>query len=237
MPSKRVVAFSLEGQFAHFRRGYSSRTALTLPFPPKTALAGLVGAIVGAPLPNPSWSVDPDTFSVAVKPNVPIRTMMFPMTYRQAPPGFSRNNKPTLIPLEFIVRPSYTVYASFTDDAQMDELIQRLQDQTCVYTPCLGITELLADIRYLGEGTAMPEPPGAKDVATVCRKAFCWLDMDRIATDNRYLFQEVMVQSAGHRVTGFSPPDRYILNLNPHPLPLQMMAPAHRFGDEVITFL
>lgn len=238
MPSKRVLSFSLEGQFAHFRRGYSSRTALTFPFPPKTALAGVVGAILGTPLPNPGWTLDPAAFSVAVKPNVPVRTMMFPVTYRQAPPGFAKNADPTLIPLEFIVRPSYTVYVSLADETLMADLKQRLQDHTAVYTPCLGITELIADVRYLGEGTAVPEPPGAKEVATVCRKAFCWLDMDRVARDDRYLFQEVLVQSAGHRLTGFRPPDRYILNLNPHPLPLQMMVPAYRYRDEeVITFL
>ena len=143
----------------------------------------------------------------------------------------------TLIPLEFLVRPSYTIYVSLADEARMAELQQRLEDHTCIYTPYLGITELIADIRYLGEGPVVPEPPGAKEVATVCRKAFCWLDMDRIAQDDRYLFQEVLVHRAGHRLTGFQPPDRYILNLNPHPLPLQMMAPAYRFRDEVVSFL
>jgi len=238
MHAKRVLAFTLTGQFGHFRRGYATRTGLTYPFPPKTAIAGVIGAVLGIPKPHPAWTLDPEALAVAVKPNVPLRTLMIPITFRQAPPGRGSDAQlATLIPLEFLVRPSYTVYVSLADEARMAELQQRLEDHTCIYTPYLGITELIADLAYLGDGLARPEPPGAKEVATVVPKRCCWLDMDRGAADDRCLFQEVLVQNAGHPNTGFQPPERYLLNLNPHPLPLQMMVPAYRFRDEVITFL
>lgn len=238
MPAKRVLAFTLAGKFGHFRRGYASRTGLTYPFPPRTALAGVIGAVLGISKPNPAWTLDPDALAVAVKPNVPLRTMMIPITFRQAPPGRGSDAQTaTLIPLEFLVRPSYTVYVSIPDEERMDDLQQRLEDHTSIYTPYLGITELIADLTYLGEGLASPEPPGAKEVATVVPKRYCWLDMDRVTDDDRCLFQEVLVQNAGHPHVGFRPPERYLLNLNPHPLPMQLMEPAYRFRGEVITFL
>lgn len=238
MPPKPVLAFTLTGQFGHFRRGYASRTGLTYPFPPKTALAGVIGAVLGIPKPNPAWTLDPAALAVAVKPNVPLRTLMVPITYRQAPPGRGSDAQTaTLIPLEFVVKPSYTVYVSLADERLQAELRQRLEEHTCIYTPYLGITELIADLTYLGEGVARLEPPGAAEVATVVPKHCCWLDLDRVTADDRCLFQEVLVQNAGHPHTGFQPPERYLLNLNPYPLPIQMMVPAYRFQDEVITFL
>jgi len=43
----RATVFDIHGYFAHFRRVYSTSTSLTYPFPPRTAIAGIIGAILG----------------------------------------------------------------------------------------------------------------------------------------------------------------------------------------------
>lgn len=43
----RATAFEIHGYLAHFRRIYSTSTSLTYPFPPRTTIAGMLGAILG----------------------------------------------------------------------------------------------------------------------------------------------------------------------------------------------
>ena len=43
----KIVEIALSGRFAHFRRFYANASPLTYDLPPRTALAGLIGAIMG----------------------------------------------------------------------------------------------------------------------------------------------------------------------------------------------
>ena len=44
---ERVIVFDVWGDYAHFRKNYSTSSPLTYSFPPRTALSGLIGAIAG----------------------------------------------------------------------------------------------------------------------------------------------------------------------------------------------
>ena len=41
------LIFKLQGDFAHFKRHYTTTSPLSFDFPPRTVLSGLVGAILG----------------------------------------------------------------------------------------------------------------------------------------------------------------------------------------------
>lgn len=232
-----VLVFTVEGRFGHFRRGYANRSSLTYPYPPRTALAGLVGAILGLPKPRSAAILGPDEFRVAAKTNRPIQTTTCTITYRQTVPGNGRKaNQPTLIPVELLVRPSYTVYASLADEDLMAQLVAAVREHRAAYTPCLGSAEYLADVQYVGEGDAVPENAGALSVATVVPKRHCGLDPDRIRTAPAFRFQEIEMPYAGHPSTGFTHRN-YLCNLAPDPIPLQIFEPVYRVGDEIVTFL
>ena len=49
MSEREFISFEVTGDLAHFRRQYAITTALTYPAPPRTALCGLVGALLGLP--------------------------------------------------------------------------------------------------------------------------------------------------------------------------------------------
>jgi CRISPR-associated protein Cas5h len=44
---ERVIVLDVWGDYAHFRKIYTTSSPLTYSFPPRTALSGLIGAIVG----------------------------------------------------------------------------------------------------------------------------------------------------------------------------------------------
>ena len=44
---ERLLVFDVWGDYAHFRRFYTTTSPLTFPIPPRTAICGLIGAILG----------------------------------------------------------------------------------------------------------------------------------------------------------------------------------------------
>lgn len=43
----KMLVFDVWGDYAHFRRFYTTTSPLSFPIPPRTALCGLIGAIIG----------------------------------------------------------------------------------------------------------------------------------------------------------------------------------------------
>ncbi|MDI3548462.1 MAG: CRISPR-associated protein Cas5h [Halanaerobiales bacterium] len=47
MSIAKVLAFDLKGDYAHFKKYYTTTSPLTFSLPPKTVIYGIVGAILG----------------------------------------------------------------------------------------------------------------------------------------------------------------------------------------------
>ena len=43
----KLIAFDIWGDYGYFRRGYTSTSTITYPFPSRTTLAGLISGILG----------------------------------------------------------------------------------------------------------------------------------------------------------------------------------------------
>src|SRR5437016_3628639 len=71
---RKFVIFDVASDMAHFRRQYAITTALSYPIPPRTALCGLVGAILGLPK-NESLTLFRDSEAIfGVHIRAPIQT-------------------------------------------------------------------------------------------------------------------------------------------------------------------
>jgi CRISPR-associated protein Cas5h len=49
---KKIVAFMLRGDYAHFSHPATIYSSLTYPVPPKTAIMGFLGALIGEEKPH-----------------------------------------------------------------------------------------------------------------------------------------------------------------------------------------
>jgi CRISPR-associated protein Cas5h len=76
---QEIISFDLCGKFAHFRKYYSSSTALSYTIPPKTTILGLIGAIIE--LPRDSYYDSFNDWYVSVQIISPIRKMFQKMNY------------------------------------------------------------------------------------------------------------------------------------------------------------
>jgi|UniRef100_A0A7C1NZV6 CRISPR-associated protein Cas5h len=156
-----VCLFSVRGTFAHWRKWFTTTSALTYSFPPRTAVIGMVGAILGVPRSELAKRFPAQVTRIAVCPLRPIVKDRLPEKWRQGPPTLDKGRfraakmiEPFQENLEVIRRPHYRVVFWHRDERLMNELRERLQQKRWVYSPCMGIMGFLADIEWEGEDVA-----------------------------------------------------------------------------------
>ena len=185
--ARPAVVFEYAGRFGHFLRAEASVSALSYPVPPRTALLGMIGAVLGlekdmpqvelkdawiavsGPIPETHWH------KVKLRKDLPA-----PLSRRikAGAPG-QKNPKPeqaTLIKQEWLFEPRYTVTACLPEKHHA-EFASRVREKRWHYSPCMGLSEMAAWLELVDEGTAAALPPG-NDVscASVARRDGAVLD-------------------------------------------------------------
>jgi CRISPR-associated protein Cas5h len=167
--AKRAVVFEYTGRFGHFLRAEASVSALSYPVPPRTALLGMIGAVLGLEKDTPQ--VELKDARIAVSGRIPA-THWHRVKLRKDPPaalprkvkagakGSSTDERATLNKQEWLFDPSYTVTACLPDGYH-DELVSRLRERRWYYSPCMGLSEMAARLEFVSEGTASALPAGS----------------------------------------------------------------------------
>ncbi len=161
----RVVAFKLWGDFAHFRRHYTTSSPLTHSIPSPSALRGLVAAFLGISRDEypKALSVKKCRFGVGLLN--PVKKIRLGINYLDTKDGSwvtldlkrllpvvkkSGNTYRFHTPLraEFLKDPCFEIYFTHEDQGLLDELTARLRARRPVFTPYLGISECLANFEF-----------------------------------------------------------------------------------------
>jgi CRISPR-associated protein Cas5h len=155
----KVLVFDVFGKYALFRRSYTTTSSTSYCFPPRTAICGLLGAILGIRNSSSDSSEHLRVFDrahFAVKLLKPIRKINIATNYTETKSG--KENPRTQILLELIKDPAYRIYVS--EFERYEELKHHLQNKINVFTPYLGQAQMIADFRYVGsfEDTLVSPP-------------------------------------------------------------------------------
>jgi CRISPR-associated protein Cas5h len=166
----KAIVFDVWGSFGYFRRPYTTTTATTYPFPCRSNLEGLVGAIVGLGSDN-----YPDALAsaqIAISLVNDVNRMPLVMTYTHS--DFWDNvarylKRKGALPyvraprrLEVLRNPSYRIFFASDDKELANELAVHLENHEAVYVPYLGSNSMLANFRLVDsrasfEPIAVPE--------------------------------------------------------------------------------
>jgi CRISPR-associated protein Cas5h len=184
-----AVVFEYMGRFGHFLRAEASVSALSYPVPPRTALLGMIGAVLGLEKDTPQ--VELKDAMIAVSGRIPT-THWHRVKLRKDPPAAlprrvkagapgQQNPKPeqaTLNKQEWLFDPSYTVTACLPDGYH-DKLVSRLRERRWYYSPCMGLSEMAARLKFVSEGTASALPAGSEvSCSSVARIEDSKLDLE-----------------------------------------------------------
>lgn len=158
----RVVVFDIWGEFAHFRKFFTTSSPLTFSFPPPPTVRGMVGAILG--LSKNEYIEITNRSSVGISLLSPVKKIRFglnliftkgsggkfePTLFRDKKGDRSKTLR-TQIQAEFLKDVKYRIYLA-GDDKLLDSLMKYLPYHKTEYTLSLGLSECLADFKFVGE--------------------------------------------------------------------------------------
>ena len=159
----RILIFDVWGDYAHFRRFYTTTSPLTFPIPPRTALCGLIAAIIGKEKEDNDYLkyFTLKQASIGLRLLNPVKKVMLAEnlihTKNAKGPGMNLIAERAQINFEFLKDQKYRIYFHHADEDIYQQLKENLMSHKSVYTPCLGLSENIANFEFVGEFEVKPE--------------------------------------------------------------------------------
>jgi CRISPR-associated protein Cas5h len=156
---KQAVKFKLSGDYALFKKPFANNQPQSFVIPPKTAILGMVGAIMGWRKEDYINNLPFDKFLYAVRLlTSKIKKETVGLNLMQGKNGkFTFNENPISNPspdrgqrsptrYEFIKNIEWEIFLIIEEQTIQVELFERLQKKKFVYNPNLGMQQLFAKI-------------------------------------------------------------------------------------------
>ncbi len=153
----KVLVFDIWADYAHFRRFYTTTSPLTFPIPPRTALCGLIGAMIGMEKENNDYlkHFTIDKAFIGLRLLNPVKKVMIAenLIHTKNAKGIGMNliAERCQIGFEFLKDPKYRIYFYHTDKDVYHKMKENLKLHKSVYTPCFGLSENIANFKFIGE--------------------------------------------------------------------------------------
>ncbi len=227
----KVIIFDIMGRNAHFRKFYTNSSSLSYLVPPRTVIAGLIAGMLGLPserFTNDEKETYYEKFKskkcfIAVSLKTQIRKMMQTVNYcftktQNKEISFSKHSQ---IPLEILTAQNeeelrYRVYFSFIqneDKTRFEKGIELIKNNRFVYPPYLGLSEFLASINFIDEGTiSSVELP--EKLHSICKLDY--IKDFNVENEVKYLTERMPTGFTNNR-TPLSPAD-YLIEVNGKPI-------------------
>jgi CRISPR-associated protein Cas5h len=150
---ERVIVFDVWGDYAHFRKTYSTSSPLTYSFPPRTALSGLIGAIAGLDKAEYFRQFFRERAKIGCRILTPVKKVRIGENLIDTKSAVKMHliKNRTQIRFEFVKDPKYRIYFTHSDEQFYKNLRDLLSDHQSVYTPCLGLSQLICNFQFVGE--------------------------------------------------------------------------------------
>ena len=155
--SEKFLIFDIYGDFAHFKRYYTTSSPLTFSIPPRTALIGLISAIIGIHKNEYLPLMSKDKAKLAVRILSPIKKFRMTQNLINTKGGiWTLIKKPgheprTQICFEYLKEPKFRIYFTHFDNEIYNSLKENLKEHKSYYTPYLGISELISNFDFINE--------------------------------------------------------------------------------------
>jgi CRISPR-associated protein Cas5 subtype I-B len=148
-----ALQLNIKGNWAHFRRAETNNNPLSHDFITKTALIGMIGAVIGKERKEmkklfPMLSED-IRYGVQIK-NI-IKKQSYGFTYRRVEDVHKQAPKH----IEILLNPDYLVTIGLENDRSkslFDSFKSAIKSSSAVYTPVLGLHNCPAELLFESEG-------------------------------------------------------------------------------------
>jgi CRISPR-associated protein Cas5h len=240
----KAIHFRLFGRIGHFLRAEAGVNALSYPIPTRTVLLGIIGAVLGLEKDQPQQVLEPAYIAVSGKMT---QTHWHRVKMRKDPPKalpmiINKKQKQdistspemaTLILQEWLINPSYEIWVILSEPYQ-NQFQKRLQQRCWYFQPSLGLSEMMADIEYIGTNDVVRLPPGDYEVSTVIPQGLGQINLQKSCIENVSI-QLLQMPKAVTPERVFIH-DKYFWECEGRSLTIQT-SEAYQIGETVVMFL
>jgi len=151
----KLLVFDIWGDYAHFKKIYATTSAVSYVIPPKTTLYGYIGAILGLSKDKNEYlnSFREGNCKLSIQIVSPIIMQRINTNLRAVLGRMKRtdNRKPTMV--EYVYKPYYRIFFYHKNETIYNQLKINLKAHKSVYTPTLGLANLISNFSFIGEYT------------------------------------------------------------------------------------
>jgi len=159
----RMVAFDIWADFGHFRKGYTTTSPLTYSFPSRTAISGLVAAIIGLKRDSYYNLFQENNSAVAIQILNPIKRININQNLIDTKKGYflwdikDQSKSRTQIRYEYLKDPKYRIFIWLKDDEKFKSLYDMVSNRKNVFSLYMGISEHIAQFMPYNGGYVIAE--------------------------------------------------------------------------------
>ena len=151
-----IIIFDVWSDFGQYKKFYTTSSPLTFSVPPITALNGLIGALLGWPKKDNRYISEANEaslkFAIEIRSEIKkTRLGLNLIETKSAGRMFNEIKERTQVKSEFLYQPKYRILLSSSVAEALERLKSMLSKHQSVYTPFIGITECIAEFKYIGE--------------------------------------------------------------------------------------
>jgi len=149
-----IIAFRLMGDYAHFSHPATIYSSLTYPIPPKTAIMGFLGAVIGE---ESYYKLSDIRYSIKIDRAIVKKSFVFNgiksalSSNMHIKEGYQNSSYKKQFYRELICSPSYTVFVDLEglEIVQQEKIKRYLKEHKSAFTPYLGINFCIADFEWI----------------------------------------------------------------------------------------
>lgn len=151
-----VLVFDIYGQYAHFKKYYTTSSPLTYSIPPRTAITGILGAILGIEKGDNNEVFNYKNCNIALSVLFPIKKTFINFNYintkvlEDSFRMYKKKSSRSQIRIEFIKSPKYRIYVEIFNKDMQEKLKKYLANHISYYSISLGLSENLSTYTYIG---------------------------------------------------------------------------------------
>lgn len=153
----KILVFDVWGEYAHFKKYYTTTSPLTFSIPPRTVISGLISCILGLERNEYLNYFSKDQGYISVKILAPINKVRIAENLINTKDKHfnllkSMSHSPRIrVRFEFLKDAKYRIYFYHKDYELMEKLKDLLSKHKTFYTPYLGLSENITNFKYVGE--------------------------------------------------------------------------------------
>lgn len=216
MQSDRVLVFDVGGEYGHFRKFNTTTSPLTYSLPPRPAVLGMIGAILGIeretgvgkyaeggiPL---AELLAPELAGIAVQLVHPTKkvTMAFNLLNTKGKSSFFNIANRTQIEFELLKNPKFRIFLQWKNQELFDELESRLAKRHSYFTVCLGLSQFVAEVNLVGTFVGRELNVGQEHLSVVSAVKMSLLDSSeplRFQSEFKYVVDTFPVAMNANRL-------------------------------------